>query len=370
MKFSSDDINTISYMQILNESIEVYEILNGLKETDKKISSLLSVPMIPFIAFIVDGIIQMFPEEFDFVDYDIHFEGESFKKTVRRIRVGHKLLSDKRYSSKKKIIDNKQIGNYNNLTRGYNGLQNLVIKLFGQEDYGVFRYENIDFANNIQGYLYFDTVNSSNSEGQGEKISEIARCLSSFLSNFVRGSQSCLKFKINSNFIIDANIKDFALKDYFLFDSKRKNIFNEKLNSNIQALLHSHLCQLNFLDDVFPSVFNGQKNCLLRFKLIAFLEAIKILKDIFEKETEIDIYEDILRKITNSDVYGLLSLSSVRNNIAHYRLKDYDPNIFTRENSIESIIEFESQKMINSFYKDFEKEFEMTKILLKKILFS
>ena len=95
-------------------------------------------------------------------------DGESYKKLVRKIRVGHKLLSDKRYSKKQNIVNRKQIENYNNLTSDYNNLQNLVIKLFGQEDYGIFRYKHIDFATNIQGHLYLDTLTLNSLEEQGK----------------------------------------------------------------------------------------------------------------------------------------------------------------------------------------------------------
>lgn len=370
MKVNLEPMEAISYIQILNESIEMYEILISLTKTEREISSLLSIPMIPFLAFMVDGIIQIFPEYFDYSENDLNLDGESYKKLVRKIRVGHKLLSDKRYSKKQNIVNRKQIENYNNLTSDYNNLQNLVIKLFGQEDYGIFRYKHIDFATNIQGHLYLDTLTLNSLEEQGKKLTQLSSSLSSLLSNFVIGSQSALKFDINSDFIVNADINDFDMVDFFLFDFKRKNIFNEKLNSNIQALLHSHLCQLNYLGEVFPNVFSGQVHCFFRFKLVAFLEAIKVLKNTINNESEIDIYKDLLLKIINGEVYQLLSSNRIRNNIAHYQLRGYDPQTFINENSIVSIIEFETQENISSFYDNFENEFKMVKRLLNEILFN
>lgn len=99
-----EEINTISYIQLLNESIEMYEILFALIKLDKEVSSLLSLPMIPFLAFIVDGIIQVFSEGFDYSKKNFNLDSDSFKKLVRKIRVGHKLLSDKRSSQKRNII--------------------------------------------------------------------------------------------------------------------------------------------------------------------------------------------------------------------------------------------------------------------------
>ena len=121
---------------------------------------------------------------------------------------------------------------------------------------------------------------------------------------------------------------------------------------------------------MFPNVFSGQVHCFFRFKLVAFLEAIKVLKNTINNESEIDIYKDLLLKIINGEVYQLLSSNRIRNNIAHYQLRGYDPQTFINENSIVSIIEFETQENISSFYDNFENEFKMVKRLLNEILFN
>ncbi len=371
MMNKKEEINTISYIQLLNESIEIYEILFALIKLDKEIIGLLSIPMIPFLAFVVDGIIQFFPENFDFSENDLNLDSGSFKKLIGKIRVGHKLLSDKRNSQKRNIVRRKQNKNYKNLTSDYNDIQNLVIKLFGQEDFGVFRYKNIDFATNIQGYLYLDTLsnNDTYTDKKGEMLTQLLSSLSSLLSSFVIGSQSSLNYEINTNLSIDANIKDFELSDYFLFDVRRKSIFNDKTNAEVQVLLHSHLCQLNFLWKVLPNVFGKQFQCLLRFRLITFLESIKVLNDFINHEPQLSIYKDTLLQVIDGKAYNLLSRSRIRNNVAHYQLIGYNPEIFTNKNSLVSIIEFELKETFRAFYDDFENEYSKVTDLFYEILF-
>lgn len=216
-----------------------------------------------------------------------------------------------------------------------------------------------------------DTLSKSDTytDKKGEMLTHLSSSLSSLLSNFVLGSQSSLNFKINTNFNTNTNIKDFELSDYFLFDDRRKNIFNDKLDKEIQVLLHSHLCQLNFLGEVFPNVFYKQSHCLLRFKLIAFLESIKVLNDSINNESQINTYKDIIFEVINGKVYSLFSQNRIRNNIAHYQLHGYSPEIFTNENSIVSIIEFESKEPFMTFYNAFENEYSKIADLFYEVLF-
>lgn len=364
-------IHSISYLQLLNESIEMYEILFVLIKLDKEVSGLLSIPMIPFLSFVVDGIIQFFPENCDFSKNYLNLDSLSFKKLIGKIRVGHKLLNDKRNSQKRDIVRRKQNKNYKNLTSDYNNLQNLVIKLFGQEDFGIFRYKDIDFATNIQGYLYLDTLsnNDTYTDKKGEMLTQLSSSLSSLLSSFVICSQSSLNYKINTNLSIDANIKDFELSDYFLFDVRRKNIFNDKSNAEVQVLLHSHLCQLNFVGEVLPNLFNKNFHCLLRFKLVAFLESIKFLNYSINHESQLGFHKDTMQQFLNGKVYEFLSKSRIRNNIAHYQLKEYSNEIFTNKNSIVSIIEFETKEPFMTFYDVFENEYSKITDLFYKVLF-
>lgn len=364
-------INFISYLQLLNESIEMYEIIFALIKLDKEISGLLSIPLVPFLSFVVDGIIQFFPETFDLYENDLNLDSGSFKKLIGNIRVGHKLLSDKRNSQKLNIVRRIQNKNYKNLTSDYNDFQNLLIKSFGQEDFGIFRYKKIEFATNIQGYLYLDTLsnNDTYTDKKSQMLIQLSSSLSSLLSSFVIGSKSSFNYEINTNLSIDANIKDFELSDYFLFDVRRKNIFNDKSNAEVQVLLHSHLCQLNFLGEVLPNIFDKKFHCLLRFKLVAFLESIKVLNYSINHEERLGFHKGTMQQILNGKVYNLLSKSRIRNNIAHYQLQEYSNETFSNNNSIVSIIEFETKEPFITFYGAFENEYSKITDLFYEVLF-
>lgn len=363
------DLYEISKAQLMKECIEVYDVLNSLVYIDKSVANNISLSLITFIVFITDGIIKLNPDNDKVIKNYMGMSNENFKRIINKVRIGHKLLSDKKTSRISNKIESVQEFNYNNLVKDYKIIQRLFIKLFGQEDYGVFYFEDTEFGTTIQYPLYIDDVLSKNTLNDGEKLLNLAKSTSHIIKNYIDINLKPYRiiFNIENNKAI--NKDKFGFKDYFLFDSKRKNIFNNNLDPLTQATLHSHLCQLNFLKYVFPYIFGENKDCLFRFRFIAFLESIKMTEKIMNNKNESKKYFEILEELHLSKTYKILSKGSVRNNIAHYLIKGYKVNIFTTSSAIRSIIEYESDENFENFYERFQKDYYKLQGLLYELLF-
>lgn len=351
-----DSLDKISYNQLIKEANEVYELLVTIVKVDKRISGLVSTSLIPFIAFTLDGLIKLGSNKVDL----------EFQRAVGKLRVGHKLLSDKKESKIKKMIAKNINSNYNLLTKDYNYAQKIFIKLFRQEDYGVYKYKDIDFFNTIQVFLYLDIINIDYSHNSSEKLRNLSEKLTVELLKCLGNN---IKFTYKDYAFINKEYINFNLKDYYLYDKKRKNIFNNNLEIETQVLLHSHLCQLNFVGIVIPEGLNYNGDSLIRFQFIVYLEAIKILQKTFRKNPQLDKYESDLKSISSHKIYKILSKRKVRNNLAHYRLKGYDSSMFSEINPVISIIEYESMDKFNIFYEEFLIQYKLVQDLFKNILF-
>lgn len=364
-----DVLYMISKIQLIKESTEFYNVICRLIEMDGYVSSMVSISLIPFSSFILDGIITLNFQNDRFIKNYLDISDDEFKKVIKKLRVGHKLLSDKKESKIYKNIKNIQKYNHEFLTKDYNYIQNTFIKLLGQEDYSIYYYKNIEFESNIKSWIYLTKIFNKNPDNKEDVIKNLSQSISATFQEFICSYSDYITFNRNSNFK-NIDKKNFLSKDYFLFDERRKNIFNNNQDVKTQVLLHSHLCQLNYLYYVFPNIFYEGFDSLFRFRFLSFLETIKVLRNtltIINTSTENYI---LLKELSDSYVYKILSKTNVRNNLAHYLIQGYDSKIFLSYNStIKCIIEYESKENFDIFYKKFDEEYCKLKILLKNILF-
>lgn len=383
MEIKLSPLEVISLRQLVREAIQMYEIIIKLVNTDKQLLGLLSNSIIPFLAFIVDGMIKFFPDDVDYSENNLSLENDKFKKFVVKIRVGHKLYNDKRYTKKLRMMREIQSNNIEFLTSNYNCLQQEVIEIIGQKDYGTFSYDGIDYFNNMQGYIYLaylfeNTSKIKYKEGRqyyNDTIRNISSSLTVVLKSSVEGFVNAWGLIIDKESKINIDSRRFSTEDSFLIDSTRKDIFNDMLPSEVQILLHSNLCQMNFVSVILPDVLENRADLYIRFMIITYLEAIKSL-DIIVKENESlqDITGIKISEVLNNKIYKLLSKGNIRNNVAHYNIRGYSiTNLEDRvdtDNLLMKIIELETGADFYTFWKDFLFQFEQLKQLIESLIFS
>lgn len=375
---SNNKLTDLSLSQLVIEAAQMKQLLVQLKNSNKKIMSLLSNPLIPFLAFIGDGIIKLVPEEDDLTDETLNLDNYEFRRFIGQLRVGHKLLSDKTVSKTGKLLLGIQEQNFKMLTSEYNALQKIVIDSIGQRDLSIVSYKGIDFGNLLQTYIYLDPLLKHLDEIKysdlktilGPKLIGTSTALSSIISSFVSPFEEFGRLKIDKLVKIQSRIKEFESKEYFFLDKVRKDIFNNTLPMEQLIVLHSHLCQLNFIGTILPEIFGNVSDLYLRFKLITYLEAVKTLKKLVNQKQWIDdFHRDDINDILNSSIYKLISKRQVRNNIAHYTIADYDYEIFKGNNVLIDIIEFESKDVFSSFWESFEEQFVKLKLVIMSLIY-
>lgn len=76
MEIKLSPLEVISLRQLVREAIQMYEIIIKLVNTDKQLLGLLSNSIIPFLAFIVDGMIKFFPDDVDYSENNLSLEND------------------------------------------------------------------------------------------------------------------------------------------------------------------------------------------------------------------------------------------------------------------------------------------------------
>lgn len=79
---SNNKLTDLSLSQLVIEAAQMKQLLVQLKNSNKKIMSLLSNPLIPFLAFIGDGIIKLVPEEDDLTDETLNLDNYEFRRLM------------------------------------------------------------------------------------------------------------------------------------------------------------------------------------------------------------------------------------------------------------------------------------------------
>lgn len=91
--------------------------------------------------------------------------------------------------------------------------------------------------------------------------------------------------------------------------------------------------------------------------MVTFLESIKNVKKLVDTEDLTPNELSVLNAILDSDVYKLLSSESVRNNIAHYKIKNFEIEQIldgSEGNSfLMNIIEHAADKDFSTIWKEF-----------------
>ena len=248
----------------------------------------------------------------------------------------------------------------------------------GQEDYGVFKYQEVDFFNNIQLYIYFDYLFKDYKNIQyinlekfiGPKVRQLSSSLASLLTTVVAVFEKEWGLILDKDAKIEISGKEFTRTDYFLINSARKNIFDNNLPYELQVWLHSNLCQLNFVSIIIPKVLKNHNDLYIRFMFIAFLECAKVLKKLMNQKGVLnDKQVNQVNSILNNSVYVILAKRSVRSNIAHYQLENYDIKVFSGDNTLIDIMEYETEENFYQFWKKFNKQFTNLKLVLEELLY-
>lgn len=320
-----DNNNKLSLIELYKESIECEIMLNDFMSLDEDAKSILSIPLIPSLAFICQGI-QAFIGEAN----DKQINGKNVADIINKTRIKTKFYSDK---SIKKTLDFNTILMDNilyDLTHKYNIIQKSYIRVFGQEMLGVYKYQNKYFFNNLQGYEYLSEILS---EGQftnsfqkayleGEYAMEFAKELSGYIVYFNRIIENYLEIIDNSNIEYDSsekiNTNDISYKDYYLLPEKKQFFFITDLPIQFSLTLFNLLCALQFSNYILPKLFRKNSKFVIRIRIVTYISIVLSLKKISNQEI-LNNYSELKEKINKIVLTKENIISySIRNNLFHF----------------------------------------------------
>lgn len=361
-----EQLDRVSLTILFQESAEVKQIMYQMINTQNKEQGQLNISIIPFLSSVCDGWLNFFEEQN--MDMELpSIENISFQELVKSTRVSYKLYSDKKVNKINTILKKEGISRLELLTQNYNFIQRKYIQKFGQEDLGVFFFNEVPYGNSSQMSIYLENLLSIRSIESIKNVSDETFLLATkYSENIAKFINSVVVRPYDKNINKDKkliiNSSKLTYKDYFFYDEKRNNLLNGNLPKETQLFLFNILCQNNFINNVLPSVFSFKGLLYYRSKLQTYLTSIYILSKVIKKYSSFIDDKHIIeieQLIKEKETYFTLK-NKLRNNIFHYGIKEVpiivfnNPNLFFKE-MVEYSVDFEFslfiEKIDNSFFK-------------------
>lgn len=296
--------------------------------------------------------------EFNLYDVDEHYvlRNAKFSQLLHANRNVLKTGTDHhKYNKVLKKLEYSIKTNYESLTKDYNFIQKLRIKIVGQKDLAVFSYNGIPFLNNIQQEEFVNQFRGQKNGLSSEDIinfsSSVTNIITLFLKTIVSSDETFDSCKI----VIEEPEIHFDMNDYFLYEETRSDLFLNNLSKEQNIFLFNLLCQVNTVKFIYPEVLKLSGNTMLRFKYIVYLTLVKGLW-IYKQKNNLPL--SIERLINSSDnlFKNDNNRKNFRNNIFHY---DIPKNAQYRENIIDTLVEHYLEIENSEFEKHVDYCFEV-----------
>jgi len=335
-----DELEELSYQELINEVNDCMSLMKGIANSPKVVSGIVPLAFLPYLALICSGI-----QEYEGNDLSAPIiAGKNTAEIIKSIRLKAKLYSsDKSRKSINRIL--KSISQSTvDMTKGYNSIQLLFIKLFGQENLGVFTFNNIMFFNNMQGYefvteLYSLDEDSDTSLIEGKDISDFAKYCSSYVTAFYECNRKNSGLNSNGLESIFPSIheKEISSKDYHFTMGGNNKLLSENVTPEVGIFLLNIYCAINFVVFVLPNILKENSNLYNRILLVCYISSIESLSQLVKNKHYLEGIPDDYIKLFNALVdkkRNLISLE-LRCNIFHFIIKAY--SIVEGDNEIKSI---------------------------------
>ncbi len=364
-KLKNIELEQISYQELLIEVQEVYELIDKLTNSDVEITSYISTSLIPYLSFVCDGL-----DYFHSGTNKVHsswykdIEGNPVQKLIKENRSALKLYSE---NKKNKVIPKLEDDTalfYEFLIRNYNLIQRIFIKLFGQQDLGIYSFKKIEYANTYQLFKNVKTLYIDNNGIIGPVIKEFGIVLANYIS-----SSSIYPISKTPNKIFSLT-NNFNHQDVYFKDSKRFDAFNSTEDKYWKLFLYNYYCQNNFIRNIFPVVLGVRRNFYYRMKFCTYLLSIKGLDLLVKKIPKImEEYSDI-NELINARETIIPMQSGLRNNLFHYNIENIPYESFNEKgNLFKQMIEYSVKKSFEEVDNQVDQELEKYQKLISQILF-
>lgn len=240
----------------------------------------------------------------------------SFKKSVDQSRNYWKFWTDQSITKTKKLIADSIVNMESNLTKDYNLLQKLYVKIFNQNNFGVFYYKGNPFFNTIQGQEISNAIVDEQKLPEKNDIIEFSSSLSGTLKTIKFTFDEMLGKPLisdNEDFLVDFN--DIDYKDFHLIVDKTNS---DDFTLVKQIVMLNILCTINYHQIIAPNYMSKNNDFFFRIRLITYISSCELLRKLINKKEillsneEKDTIEQVVSKKES------IISSKLRNNIFHY----------------------------------------------------
>ncbi|MBI5973650.1 hypothetical protein [Staphylococcus caledonicus] len=360
-------LNNDNY-SMLELIIEANECRNGIKKIDllpKKQKEIVSLSYLNIISMVAEGIISICPQILSSFE-DIN--DKTMEEIIKSTRLENKIYAKQKVAKSIKGIQKSMLSMNYIMTNSYNCIQNLFIKLFGQDNLSIATYNNKIIYSSHQIFEQLeDLIYKNNLESLKTKNNIIAysKNISLLINLFCEGiKQTNLAYCINSS-IKKMKLFDIELNDDNVTNSK---YFNNNLDDEVILFLLKILSSINFMRFVLPKIINDRSPLYTRYKLIIYISScnsLSILEKNFNYSKQINVdYIEELKLILDSE--NKMINNKLRNNIFHYKIEE----ILIKEDRsiIEQIIMNEKMGDLNEYLILIDGEIIKIAKLIEKII--
>ncbi|PGD52845.1 hypothetical protein COM40_25290 [Bacillus wiedmannii] len=298
------------------------DCLESIKTVQKLMSyGALILEFSPYISIIVSGV-------FDFLDENqkVRWQAEGIRK-IERVRAETKIINK---SSVSKTVGSvsESISLFDDyLTKDYNSLQNMFISIFGQDNFGCYKFGNVYVSNTFRANTL---VNELTQElGNGKEIKNFGEMMSQIICTYLIEHHVSFPTNIPA---IELNVKN---EDYRFSLENRMPLFGNDIDVDINIILFNILCGVNYALVILPQVLSKETNLYKRIVSICCYSSVQALGKLLRTDEQSSRYYGAVEKrgeiSTIIDLINKLYTSSLRNNIFHYGIRETDLKIIREE---------------------------------------
>ncbi|PEJ54305.1 hypothetical protein CN676_08715 [Bacillus wiedmannii] len=298
------------------------DCLESIKAVQKLMSDgALILEFSPYISIIVSGVLDFLDE-----NQKVRWQAEGIRK-IEKVRAETKIINK---SSVSKTVGSvsESISLFDDyLTKDYNSIQNMFISIFGQDNFGCYKFENVYVSNTFRANTL---VNKLTQElGNGKEIKNFGEMMSQIICTYL--IEHHVSFPTNVP-AIELNVKN---EDYRFSLENRMPLFGNDIDDDINIILFNILCGINYTLVILPQVLSKETNLYKRIVSICCYSSVQALGKLLRTDEQSSRYYGAVEKkeeiTTIMDSTNKLYTSSLRNNIFHYGIRETDLKIIREE---------------------------------------
>lgn len=353
-------------LDLIRDAFANYIVCLRIVRSNSEITSKIIFQYLPFLSLNLLDII----DKFDLFEIADEYYPQSRYDFTKLLHSNRALLKqdtiNKKYSQNRKEILQLINKNYYFLTKDYNIIQKIRIKIKGQKDFAVYSYKGIPFFNNIQNSRFNELFLGDDYVIKGEDLTQFSYSVVNFLQVFVSQFVDSEKFKAGYEEKIQYELNIFDMNDYFVYEKARSDLFTNDLEIDQNVFLFNLLCLGNSSIYLYPDVLKLEGHPQLRMKFITYLIVIKGLW-IYQNDFH-NLSEDLksLIKVSDSIFKSEKNRGEFRNNLFHFDLPNgakYEVNI------INSLVKHYLNTNLEKFNSIVSESLDVFVIEANKILF-